>query len=59
MTLQSDSMLFPKINKKNFAKPIDKSLLMWYNVYNKERGNNNNGKKRILLRHGWRNRKLP
>ena len=32
MTLQSDSMLFPKINKKNFAKPIDKSLLMWYNI---------------------------
>lgn len=48
-TLQSKSMLFPKINKKIFAKPIDKSSQMWYNVYNKERGNNNNGKKRILL----------
>ena len=32
MTLQSDSMLFPKINKKNFAKPIDKSIKVWYNI---------------------------
>ena len=40
MTLQSNSMLFPKINKKIFAKPIDKLSQMWYNVYIKEREEN-------------------
>ena len=40
MTLQNNSMFFPKINKKIFAKPIDKPSRMWYNVYNKEREEN-------------------